>query len=165
MEADSEIGKYNLEQANNKNLPITYEYARFGILVQNITWGIFAYGIYAWVLLTSDIITLKQVLTGIVLILIGLMPLRSLLRLTEKIVVTEEGISRKTPISEIHILWSDIKSIKLYNSWLEGHCYKVESVNGGSISVSEMLGEYEKLYKTLKKMFLRANSSNNSLLI
>ncbi|HEX8279705.1 MAG TPA: hypothetical protein VF540_13465 [Segetibacter sp.] len=157
MKVDSETSIFNLEQENSKIPNTIYEYARFGILVQNIAWGIFGYGIYIWVLLTSDVITLKHLLIGIGLVLIGLISHRSLLRLTEKIDVTKDGISKKTPISKIHILWKDIKRVKLYNSWLEGHCYKVESVNGDSISVSEMLGGYEKLYKTLEKNVASSN--------
>lgn len=145
----SKIVQLNSEWRGGGNLPVVYKYASFGILVQNVVL-ILMFGFGVWVVATADILTLKLIITFLVLTFFEAIGVRSLLRLLETIIATEDGVCRKTPFSRTHILWGDVSRVKLYKSWLERNCYKIESVNGDRITVSEMLDGYEKLYKNLE---------------
>jgi hypothetical protein len=129
--------------------PIIYKYACFGILLSNVM-TIPIYGLAIWLLITSGPVTLKLGFGYLFVIFWGVMNLRALLRLRETVIVIKDEVNRKTSSSETYISWNDIACVKVYWSWLERRCYKIESINGDYITISEMLDGYVELYKTLE---------------
>ncbi len=125
------------------------QYARFGITIQTIALSPL-YILSAWYLITSEMLNFNLFFSIVAATFIGLMNFRSLVRLGDTIVVTENKITKLTWFNRTHILWSDVKQVRAYKSWLERDCFRIESANGDRISVSEMLTDYERLYKTLE---------------
>jgi hypothetical protein len=148
-EINSRVINQNLNQSINAEFPIFYKYARFGILAQNIVM-LPLLGWCIWYTVTYQTMTIKQILIVLGGVFFLIMGLRTLIRLSETIIVTQDGVSRKTWSNETHILWNEVTCIKKYRSWLERYCYKIESESGNYITVSEMLGGYAELYKTLE---------------
>jgi hypothetical protein len=146
---NSEFTVHDIEQSDNEKLPVIYKYAAFGIWAQTIMISPL-YGLSIWYSITSEMLTLTLIFADLSALFIGAMNLCSLFRLTESIILNEEEIIRKTPFNETHILWSEISHVEIYNSWLERNCYRIESTRGKYITLSEMLGGYDKLYKNLK---------------
>ncbi len=125
------------------------QYAQFGIIIQTIALSPL-YILSVWYLITSETLNFNLYFSIVVATFIGLMNFRSLIRLGETIVVTEDKIIRLTWFNRTHILWSEVKQVKTYKSWLERDCFRIESANEDRISVSEMLTDYGRLYKTLE---------------
>jgi hypothetical protein len=130
-------------------LPVLYEYARFGTWLQAAL-SIPFYVLLIWTLTIPDeprwrLFTLFALIYGTAI------NTRALFRLTEKIRVTEEYVERETPFGLTRIRWEEVKSVRIYFSWLEGNSYLIESMRGEKISVSQMLWGYDELYRELSR--------------
>lgn len=126
-------------------MPITYRYARFSILAPSVVM-IPGYLLAAWVIATAQNgWTRALVIAGLAFLIA--VTVRSLLRLGDIIVITSEGLTRKSLFGEMYLTWSKIKLVKKYTSLLERDCFRVEATGGESVSVSEYLVGYDDLYK------------------
>lgn len=139
-----------VEKHSSEELPTTYEYARFGILLQTMVM-LPIYVLWIWDIVTTDEVTLRHVFFVLALVFFSAINLRALIRLRERITVSSDGVTKKTALSQTHISWSSVARVKPYFSWLEWSCYRVESVDGAYITVSQMLRGYEELYGKLKR--------------
>jgi hypothetical protein len=131
-------------KAVDKEGQVTYRYPRYSTIIISVVFVpiiIFTF----WVILFVESIVLKVV--GILSITLGIAVwIKSLMKLNERIIITQDGITRSTPKDVVFIPWEKIRAVRRSTSIMERDHFKVISISGEYIVIGEPLEGYYELY-------------------